>query len=203
MVRHGGHDPNAAPGSAASYLCLGPGFSNACNTPFRRHKTWVHEGGISTPLVVHWPNGIKSRNEIRNTPGHVIDILPTILDVAGIKRPTTMGGEALPESPGKSLVPAFDQDVVIQRDHLWWMHEDNFAVRVGDWKLVSANRDRDPNSPHKPRWELYNLASDRAEQKNLASQFPDKVAQLETVWQTEYDHIRQTIGPYMKQRKKK
>ncbi len=85
MVRNGGHDPNAAPGSAASYLCLGPGFSSACNTPHRRHKTWVHEGGISTPLVVHWPAGIHAKGELRTTPAHVIDIVPTVLDVVGRK----------------------------------------------------------------------------------------------------------------------
>ena len=87
MVRNGGHDPLAAAGSAASYLCLGPGFSSACNTPFRRHKTWVHEGGISTPLIAHWPAGIPSRGELRTTPSHVIDIVPTILDVLEIKKP--------------------------------------------------------------------------------------------------------------------
>lgn len=121
MVRSGGHDPDAPPGSASSYLCLGPGSSSACNTPFRRHKTWVHEGGISTPLVVHWPAGIKARGEIRNTPAHVIDIVPTIIDVAGIEKPAKWEGETIPQTPGGSLVPAFDRDVVIERDFLWWL----------------------------------------------------------------------------------
>jgi len=83
MVRTDGHDPEASPGSAASYLCLGPGWSTCSNTPFRRHKTWVHEGGISTPLIVHWPAGIHPRGELRHSPGHVIDLVPTILDVVG------------------------------------------------------------------------------------------------------------------------
>src|SRR5690606_14429569 len=83
MVRDDGHDPQAAPGSAATYLCLGPGWSTTANTPFRRHKTWVHEGGIATPLIAHWPQGIDARGALRRSPGHVIDVVPTILEVAG------------------------------------------------------------------------------------------------------------------------
>lgn len=173
MVRHGGHDPAAAPGSAATYLCLGPGFSSASNTPFRRHKTWVHEGGISTPLVVHWPAGIKARGELRHTPGHVIDIVPTILDVVGIEKPTEWEGEPIPPAPGRSLVPAFQKDVTIDRDLLWWLHEGNRAVRVGDWKLVAAKNDP---------WELYDLREDRAESHNLAAEQPEKAKELETQW---------------------
>ena len=86
MVRDDGHDPSAPPGSAASHLCLGPGWSTVANTPFRRHKTWVHEGGISTPLIVHWPQGIAARGELRHDPGHVIDLVPTILEAAGATR---------------------------------------------------------------------------------------------------------------------
>ena len=137
-VRHGGHDPQAAPGSAATYLCLGPGFSSLSNTPFRRHKTWVHEGGISTPLVVHWPAGIRARGALRQTPAHVIDIVPTILEIARIEKPAEWDGEAIPPAPGRSLVPALHEDATIDRDLLWWLHEGNRAIRVGDWKLVAA-----------------------------------------------------------------
>jgi len=178
MVRHGGHDPKAEPGSANTYLCLGPGFSSACNTPLRRHKSWVYEGGISTPLVVHWPKGIAARNELRHTPGHLIDIVPTVLEAAGVQRPTTYKGEAVPPAPGRSLVPAFNKDVPIVRDSLWWLHEGNRAIRVGDWKLVADNK--------KP-WELYDLKIDRAEQHNLADKMPEKVRQLERVWQDQTD----------------
>lgn len=174
MVRHGGHDPQAAPGSAATYLCLGPGFSSACNTPFRRHKTWVHEGGIGTPLIVHWPAGIAAKNELRHTPAHVIDFVPTVLDLAGIEKPAQWNGQPIPPAPGKSLAPAFSKDVSIARDSLWWMHEGHRAVRVGDWKLVAAKGDP---------WELYDMATDRAEQKNLASQMPEKVKELEAAWE--------------------
>ena len=94
MVRDDGHDPSAIPGSAATHLCLGPGWSTVANTPFRRHKTWVHEGGIATPLIVHWPRGIAARGELRHDPGHVIDLVPTILEVAGARRFANVGGPA-------------------------------------------------------------------------------------------------------------
>lgn len=174
MVRDGGHDPSAPPGSAASYLCLGPGFSSACNTPFRRHKVWVHEGGISSPLLVHWPRGIAAKNELRTTPAHLIDIVPTVLELAGVQKPAQWQGVDIPPAPGKSLVPALAKDQPIERDNLWWLHEGNRAMRVGDWKLVAAK-----DTP----WELYNLKEDRAEQQNLAAKMPDKVQQLEQAWQ--------------------
>lgn len=178
MVRNGGHDPKAAPGSAASYLCLGPGFSSACNTPFRRHKTWVHEGGISTALIVHWPAGIQAKGELRHTPSHVIDFVPTILDITGIQKPAQWEGEEIPPAPGRSLAPAFAKDTAIERDSLWWLHEGNRAVRVGDWKLVAAKDDP---------WELYDLKTDRAEQNNLAAKMPDKARELEQAWQRQTD----------------
>jgi arylsulfatase len=173
MVRNGGHDPNAPMGSAKSYLCLGPGFSSACNTPFRRHKTWVHEGGCATPLIVHWPNGIGPKGKIRTTPGHMIDIVPTILDAVGIEKPTNWEGEPIPPSPGKSLVEAFEKDKYIERPYLWWLHEGHRAVRVGDWKLVAAKGEP---------WELYDLSVDRAESTNLVSEFPNRASEMEAIW---------------------
>ena len=178
MVRNGGHDPQAAPGSAATYLCLGPGFSSASNTPHRRHKAWVHEGGISTPLIAHWPAGITAKNELRHTPAHVIDIVPTVLELAGITKPKEWNGQPIPEAPGRSLVPALAKDETIARDSLWWLHEGNRAVRVGDWKLVAGK-----DAP----WELYDLKTDRAEANNLAAKMPDKVRELEHVWQRQTD----------------
>jgi len=173
MVRNGGHNPQAEPGSTETYLCLGPGFSSAANTPHRRHKTWVHEGGISTPLIAHWPKGIMAKNELRSTPAHMIDIVPTILEIAGIDKPQQWKGEPIPEAPGRSLAPAFAKDETIARDSLWWLHEGNRAVRVGDWKLVAAEGDP---------WELYDLKTDRAEQHNLAATMPEKAKELEQIW---------------------
>lgn len=189
MIRDGGHDPQAEPGSAATYLCLGPGFSNACNTPFRRQKSWVHEGGISTALIAHWPAGITAKNELRHTPAHVIDIVPTVLELAGIEKPKEWKGEIIPQAPGRSLVSAFSKDVVIPRDSLWWLHEKHRAVRVGDWKIVA-----DAGQP----WELYDLRTDRAEQQNLAAQMPEKVSELEQVWQRQTESFtvlsKKTLG---------
>src|SRR5213075_1534246 len=128
MVRDDGHDPKAEPGSAATHLCLGPGWSTVANTPFRMHKTWVHEGGIATPLVVHWPKGIAGRGELRRNPGHVIDLVPTILDVASGKRPETYNGQSVPSPPGKSLAPAFAKDNSVPHDYLWWSHEGSRAI---------------------------------------------------------------------------
>jgi arylsulfatase len=180
MVRDGGHDPAAEPGSAATYLCLGPGFSSVCNAPFRRHKTWVHEGGISTPLVAHWPKGIAAKGELRHTPAHFVDIVPTVLDLAGVEKPKEWKGATVPVAPGRSLVPAFAKDVTVARDSLWWLHEGHRAVRVGDWKLVANAGDA---------WELYDLKTDRAEQQNLAAKMPDKVKELSAVWQKQTDEF--------------
>ena len=174
MVRDDGHDPKAAPGSADTHLCLGPGWSSTANTPLRRHKTWVHEGGISTPLIVHWPKGISAHGELRHNPGHLIDIVPTVLEIAGGKRPTTWKGKPVPPPPGKSLVPVFRKDNSVSHDYLWWRHEGNRAVRVGDWKLVAAGA--------KATWELYNLKTDRAESHNLADKRTEKARELEAIW---------------------
>jgi arylsulfatase len=182
MVRHGGHDPQAAPGSAATYLCLGPGFSSAANTPFRRHKTWVHEGGICTPLIVHWPQGIAARGELRNDPVHLIDVVPTIVELTGAKLPTTEAGQPVPPRPGKSLVRAFAKDGAIERESLWWLHEGNRAIRVGNWKLVAAK-----DEP----WELYDLSKDRSEMHDLASSLPDKVRELEQRWKAQLDAMKE------------
>ncbi len=178
MVRDGGHDPKADPGSKATYLCLGPGFSSACNTPFRMHKTWVHEGGISTPLIAHWPKGISDKNQLRHTPAHVIDIAPTLIELAGVEKPTEWNGEVIPPAPGKSLVPALGKDQEIPRDCLWWLHEGHRAVRSGDWKLVALSG--------KP-WELYDLKTDCAEQHNLAASKPEQAKKLEQLWQQQTD----------------
>ena len=190
MVQGGGHDPAAEPGSGPSFLSLGPGWSSVANTPFRRHKTWLHEGGIATPLIVSWPRGIAARGELRTTPGHVIDLVPTILEVAGGKPPAAWDGQPVPPAPGLSLVPLFAKDGAVQHDSLWWEHEANRALRVGDWKIVAAGKD----SP----WELYDFSTDRSETKNLASAMPDKVREMAAEWtrQTEqYDALARKDAP--------
>lgn len=185
MVRHGGHDPTAAPGSAPTYLCLGPGFSSAANTPFRRHKTWVHEGGISTPFIVHWPKGIAARGELRTDPIHFIDFVPTIMELVGGRLPAEIDGEPIPPPPGKSLVPAFSRDGAVRHESLWWLHEGNRAYRAGDWKIVAAKDDP---------WELYNLAADRSETRNLAEAFPAKVRELSDRWTEEMEAMKRVAA---------
>ncbi len=174
MVRGDGHDPSAPAGSGETFLCLGPGWSSAANTPFRRHKTWVHEGGISTPLVAHWPQGISARGELRRDPAHVIDVLPTVLELAGGEAPTTWNGHDVPPRPGRSLVGVLTDDGHVEHDYLWWFHDGHRAIRIGDWKLVSDGSD-DP-------WELYNLADDRSETNDLAANEPERVSQLKRAW---------------------
>jgi arylsulfatase A-like enzyme len=185
MIRGAGHDATATPGSAATYLCLGPGWSNAANTPFRRHKTWVHEGGIATPLIAHWPAGISSKGELRSAMGHVIDLAPTILSLAGGSWPTEFEGKKLPPNPGKDLSPTFASDVKIERDFLWWFHNGNRAIRQGDWKLVSAKGDA---------WELFDLAHDRAENNDLANSQSAKVKELASAWTATLQEFQKLAG---------
>jgi arylsulfatase A-like enzyme len=184
IVRGDRHDKNAPPGSAATFLSIGPGWSSAANTPLRLHKSWVHEGGISTPLIVHWPKGISARGELRRNPGHLIDVAPTILQLAGGEWPSSYQGRTLPPPPGRSLVPAFQKDGSVRHDYLWWSHDGNRAVRVGNWKLVAD---------HKNPWELYDLTSDRSETKDLARKYPQRVLELEKTWNDHANEFRALI----------
>ncbi|KAB2657660.1 MAG: arylsulfatase [Verrucomicrobia bacterium] len=177
MVRGDGHDVDAACGTGATFLSLGPGWSTMANTPFRRHKTWVHEGGISTPLIVHWPRGIAARGKLRHGPGHVVDLLPTLLEVAGGSVPAAWADVPRPAAPGRSLVPSFARDGAVAHDSLWWLHEGNRALRMGQWKIVAAGKDRP--------WELYDLSKDRSESRDLAASRPGKVRELAERWNRE------------------
>lgn len=199
MVRGDGHDPHAECGTGATFLSIGPGWSSLANTPFRRHKTWVHEGGVATPLIVHWPKGISARGEMRHTPGHIIDLVPTILEAAGGKRLETWQDQPVPAPPGKSLVPLFARDGTVAHDSLWWLHEGNRALRVGNWKIVAAGKD----SP----WELYDMTSDRSESRNLAGEQPDKVRELAAIWTRQFEQYAalaaKDLGPDAKPDPKK
>ncbi len=181
MVRGDGHDPAAPAGSPGTFLCLGPGWSSACNTPFRLHKTWVHEGGIATPLIAHWPAGFSARGALRTNVAHFVDVVPTVLEVARVEKPKTIRNLPVPAAPGRSLVQVFTTDGSVTHDSLWWWHEDNRAIRVGDWKLVAT----------KGPWELYDLATDRGESHNLAGRHPEKVKELATRWEAQAAQIRE------------
>ncbi len=160
-------------GGADTYIGYGIGWATVSNTPFRMYKHFVHEGGISTPLVAHWPDGISRRGETESTPGHLIDLMATAVDLAGAAYPTT--GEAGPIQPleGKSLVPALRGEA-IEREAIYWEHEGNRAIRVGDHKLVSQ---------FPKEWELYNIADDRSEQHNLVNTEPELAKKLQGMWE--------------------
>lgn len=176
IIRGDGHDKSAPAGSAKSYLCLGPGWSTAANTPYRLHKHWNHEGGISSPMIVHWPEGIEDQGELRDDLCHFIDVAPTILDVAGGSWPEKLeNGTPVPPTPGKSLVPAFHQEGAAGHEVLWWCHQGNRAIRVGDWKLSWRSG--------KKEWELYNLSTDRSEMNDLSQSHPEKVEEMAKRWQ--------------------
>jgi arylsulfatase len=167
------HDHRSVPGSAASYLCLGPGWSSAANSPLRLHKSWVHEGGISTPLIVHWPAGINSKGALRHTPAHLVDVVPTLLELAGANPvfPTNA-----PSLAGRSLTPAFARDVSPDREPLYFHHDHNRALRIGDWKIVSRR-------PATNQWALHNLDNDRAEQKDLSAAEPARLQAMAQQWE--------------------
>ncbi|MEZ6058699.1 MAG: arylsulfatase [Planctomycetaceae bacterium] len=166
------------PGPADTYLGYGRGWANVSNTPFREYKHWVHEGGISTPLIAFWPNGIARHGELETTPGHLIDIAATCVDlgkVGPIKK--VKPDQAFPLA-GVSLSPLFRGEK-ISREAIYWEHEGNRAVRMGDWKLVAKE-----NRP----WELYDMRADRTETHDLAAQHPERVKEMEAAWMAWAEH---------------
>ena len=162
------------PGPADSYLAYGQSWANVSNTPFRYYKHFVHEGGISTPLIVHWPNGIRRHGELERQPGHLIDIMATCVDVAKANYPAEFSGNKIQPMEGRSLVPAF-HGRTIQRDAIFWEHEGNRALRVGDWKLVAKG----PRGP----WEMYDMEKDRTEMHDLAKTQPKRAKELTDLWE--------------------
>lgn len=176
------HIPGAASGSADSYLALGPGWSTAANTPFSLHKHWNHEGGISSPLIVHWPVALQATGELRHTPSHIIDIVPTLLETVNLDqeqpifRKKPLPTDHAPPFPGLSLMPTFAQDPEWEARGLYFHHAQNRAYRLGDWKIVMRQ-------DNEQRWELFNLSNDRAERNDLSSRFPEKLQQLISLWE--------------------
>lgn len=165
-----------APGGANTYLGYGKPWANASNTPFRMYKHWVHEGGIATPLIVHWPDGIASKNEFRNDPGHLIDIMATCVDVANANYPKTYKKRRITPIEGISLKPTFENKSLEERA-IFWEHEGHKAVRYGNFKLVSK---WSKNAEF--TWELYDMDTDRSETIDLAHKMPEKALELEGMW---------------------
>ncbi|MFW6163023.1 MAG: arylsulfatase [Planctomycetota bacterium] len=161
------------PGQPDSWWEYGPAWATLSNTPYRLYKRNQHEGGIATPLIACWPAAIRDGGRIDDTPGHLIDLMPTVLALAAATYPKAHDGEALPPLPGRSLVPAFQGKNPEPRDALYFQYGPNRAVIAGDWKLVSAF-----NRP----WELYRLDTDRTELHDLADERPDKAKALDALY---------------------
>lgn len=167
--------PEVMPGPEDTYIAYGKNWANVSNTPFREYKHWVHEGGISTPLIAHWPAGINSKikGTWNHTNSHLIDIMATVVDVSGAKYP------AKPIQPveGISLNPAFKSSGIVPRSQpIFWEHEGNRALRDGDFKLVAKGQ--------KGKWELYNIKTDRTEMHDISAQHPDKKSKMIGQWKT-------------------
>ncbi len=158
-------------GSPESYASVGLEWANASDTPFRKFKADTHQGGVATPLIVHWPGGISEDGRVRHQCAHVIDIMPTLVEVSGGTYPQEGDGGIKPME-GRSLVSAFKTDSVTHRE-LFWEHIGSKAVRSGDWKAVT--RIDEP-------WQLYDLKSDPTETHDLAGDKPGKTAELAAMW---------------------
>ncbi len=169
-------------GSVDSYHSYGLSWSNASNTPFRKHKSWVHEGGIATPFIVHCPARVAHPGAVTHQAGHVIDIMATCCDVAGVEYPGQFQGRTIQPLEGLSLMPILQGKPRQPHALLFWEHFGNRAVRCGHWKLVEDAR--------AGRWELYDMEKDRTELQDLSEEQPDRVEALKA----EYTAWAQRIG---------
>jgi arylsulfatase len=159
-------------GSAETYHSVGSGWANASNTPWRLYKHFNHEGGISSPFIAHWPAGLKSTGVINKDKGHLVDLMPTILDAAGVSYPASYKGKKTISLPGKSIVPMLNGSSSEDRI-LYFEHEGNRAVLEGKWKLVALRGGH---------WELYDLENDRTELNDLSEKYPKVVGRLNDLW---------------------
>ena len=178
-----GDFPGLPLGGPETYGSYGVRWANVSNAPFRLHKSWVHEGGISTPFIIHWPNGLTHKGITHQT-GHIIDLMPTILNLAGAHYPETCKDNSITPVEGIDLVGLINKDKQISRT-LFWEHEGNRAIRKGKWKLVSeypGTWSTVRKYPNHGNWELYDMELDRTELNNLSKEFPDKVKELDDEW---------------------
>jgi arylsulfatase A-like enzyme len=175
-------------GSPDSYVLLGTSWATLNNTPFRRFKHFTHEGGISTPLIAHWPKGITRRGALEKQPGHLVDVMATCVDVAGAQYPAEYRGHAIEAMEGVSLRPAFGGEPLARTQPIFWEHEGNKAVRETRWKLVQR---------HKLPWQLFDMEADRTEQHDLSSEHPEIASRLEAAWTgwAQRAHVDEWNGP--------
>ncbi len=169
-----GNDPSMMPGSEETYQSYGIPWANVSNTPFREYKHWVHEGGISTPLIAHWPDGIKDTGVLRHRPAQLPDIMATVLDIVNAEYPEMHNGNEIKSCEGFSMMPLFNgEENHFTRDVLYWEHEGNCAVRKGKWKLVRK---------YPGDWELYDIIGDRTELNDLSDKYPEIVKELHSLY---------------------
>ncbi len=173
-----GNRPGIMPGSADTFVTAGPAWSNLSNAPFREHKRTAYEGGIASPLIARWPQGITEGGRWTAELSHLTDLPATILDLAEVEYPSSFDGRSTSPAAGKSLLPLFRDGTRDGHDYLAWSISGHRAIREGSWKLVAAKE---------KLWELYDLSRDRTELENLAASEPDRVRRLESLfidWQS-------------------
>lgn len=172
--------PPTMPGGEDTFVAYGVGWANASNTPFRGYKHDSYEGGISTPLIVHWPKGISRnmRGGLAHDPTHLIDLMPTFVDAASTTYPKEHAGEQIQPMEGVSMLPLLKGQSINRTAPLGFEHHGNQALRDGRWKIVSAYRGNQER-----RWELYDMQEDRTEQYDLAKEQPDRLTKMVTQWQ--------------------
>ena len=169
----GGTRPDVMPGPPDTYASFGIPWANASNTPFRLYKKWIHEGGIATPLIAHWPAGIKAKNQWRHEIGHVVDIMATCVEISGATYPAERNGVPVTPCEGVSLTPVF-AGKPLPRRAVFFEHEGNRAVRFGRWKLTAE---------HQKSWELYDMQADRTETNNLIDRHPEPALLMEALYE--------------------
>ncbi|MEO2017801.1 MAG: arylsulfatase [Fuerstiella sp.] len=161
------------PGPQHSDIAYDARWANMCNSPLRLYKQYAHEGGTLTPLIVHWPKGIRARGEITNYTGHIVDIMPTVVELSGTEYPSNFGGDDILPMEGVSLLPALQGSAERADKPVYWEFSGNHAVRDGRWKLVAERAQE---------WELYDLSKDRTETVNLVDKHPHVVKRLATLY---------------------
>ena len=168
-----GRSPKIVPGPKEFYASVGPSWGWAQNSPFKKHKSHTHEGGILTPCIAWWPGKIEA-GAITREPAHIIDIMPTLLEVAGGQYPSEYSEQKIIPLEGKSFVPILKNQEWVPHEKLFWEWAGNRAVREGDWKVVYSKGD--------DQWQLFNLAEDRCETTNLAQEDPELTGRLSDAW---------------------
>ena len=172
--------PSILPGAEDTWQAVGANWALLSSTPFRMYKGFEHQGGHAVPMIMHWPKGIEGRGRISDALCHVIDLMPTALDVAGVAYPDTFSGFEINPPDGKSLLPVLQGNSREEHDVLCWGAINGKAIRQGPWKLVQM---------WQQPWELYNMDVDRTELNDLADQHPEKVHQMKRQWEVWRDSV--------------